>query len=263
MLIPSSKPLRLYGFLEIGIALFALAFAGLMRLYPSMYPLLAQGKDDSYFYLTVIRILFSITALLVPTILMGGTLPVLSRFISRQVTGLKRHLSFLYGINTLGAVFGAGAAGFYLLRLFPVSTTLIIAISLNVIIGLVSIVLQEKAASAEASKNSRKREGASRADDDASPPQADRAQMFSLKLVLWGIGVSGFCAFGYEVLWSRILTIVVGASVYSFTVMLIAFLSGIALGSHAYGLLPKALGVEEEGKPSRSPGLVSFRFLSA
>ena len=244
------KPLRLYGLLEIGIALFALAFAGLMRLYPFMYPLLAQGKDDSYFYLTVIRILFSITALLVPTILMGGTLPVLSRFISRQVTGLKQHLSFLYGINTLGAVFGAGAAGFYLLRLFPVSTTLIIAISLNVIIGLVSIVLQAKVASAEALTDSRKREGAFRADDEESPPQEDRAQMVPLKLVLWGIGVSGFCALGYEVLWSRILTIVVGASVYSFTVMLIAFLSGIALGSHAYGLLPKALGVEGgETKP--------------
>ena len=67
------------------------------------------------------------------------------------------------------------------------------------------------------------------------------------KLVLWGIGVSGFCALGYEVLWTRILTIVIGASVYGFTIMLVAFLTGIALGSEAYGLFPKIFRVTDKG----------------
>ena len=70
---------------------------------------------------------------------------------------------------------------------------------------------------------------------------------FPLKLVLWGIGVSGFCALGYEVLWSRILTIVVGASVYSFTTMLVAFLAGIAIGSEAYGLFPRLFKIKDKG----------------
>ena len=56
-----------------------------------------------------------------------------------------------------------------------------------------------------------------------------------VRLVLWGIGISGFCALGYEVLWTRVLTMVVGASVYSFTIILVAFLTGIALGSKAFG----------------------------
>jgi spermidine synthase len=71
--------------------------------------------------------------------------------------------------------------------------------------------------------------------------------VFPLRLVLWGIGVSGFCALGYEVLWSRILTIVVGASVYSFATMLVAFLAGIALGGEAYGLLPKFFKIKDKG----------------
>jgi spermidine synthase len=123
------KPLRLYGLLELGIALFAAIFIGFMNIYPSLYIPLAQGRDDSPLYLSSIRILFSIVALIVPTTLMGGTLPVLSRFISRRREKLRNHLSFLYGFNTFGAVLGATAAGFFLLRLYSVSTTFFIAIT--------------------------------------------------------------------------------------------------------------------------------------
>jgi len=112
------KPLRLYGLLELGIALFAVIFVGLMNLYPSIYILLARGRDDSPLYLSFIRILFSVIALIVPTTLMGGTLPVLSRFLSHHTKNLRNHLSCLYGLNKLGGVLGATAAGFLLLRLF-------------------------------------------------------------------------------------------------------------------------------------------------
>jgi spermidine synthase len=89
------KPLRLYGLLEIGIAFFAVIFIGLMKLYPSIYVPLAQGKDNSHFYLSFIRVVFSVIALIVPTSLMGGTLPVLSRFVSGQPRNLRSRLSFL------------------------------------------------------------------------------------------------------------------------------------------------------------------------
>src|SRR4030065_2581684 len=76
------KPLRIYGFLELLIGIFAIIFLGLIKLYPYIYIPLAQGRDDHTVYLFLIRIIFSIVALIVPTSLMGGTLPVLSRFIS-------------------------------------------------------------------------------------------------------------------------------------------------------------------------------------
>jgi spermidine synthase len=244
-----SKPLRLYGLLELGIALFAVVFMGWMRLYPSIYVPLAQGKDNAHFYLLFIRVLFSAIALIIPTTLMGGTLPVLSRFVSNQPKDLRSYLSFLYGVNTFGAVLGAVAAGFFLLRFYTVSTTLQVAILTNVLIGLAALLLQDRAAIVLApnpSVSEVKEMPLKGGSVDFSRPEGIE-NAFPLKLVLWGIGVSGFCALGYEVLWSRILTIVVGASVYSFTTMLVAFLAGIALGGETYGLLPKFFKIKDRG----------------
>src|SRR4030067_1722544 len=92
------KPLRLYGLLELGVAVFAVAFAGLIKAYPSIYILLAQGREGSPLYLSFIRVLFAILALIIPTTLMGGTLPVLTRFVSGNPKKLGTHLSFLYAV---------------------------------------------------------------------------------------------------------------------------------------------------------------------
>ena len=243
------KPLRLYGLLELGIAVSALAFVGFMNVYPTIYVALARGREDSILYLSAVRVLFSVLALVVPTALMGGTLPVLSRFVSRQPDTLRSHLAFLYGFNTLGAVFGAALAGFILLRIYTVSTVLYLAVAANVLIGLASLVLQRVTPApfevgptvpveSEARAVEDRRIRMTPAASDESPAQA---------LILWGIGLSGFCALGYEVLWTRILTIAIGASVYSFTVMLVAFLAGIALGSQAYGVALKLFRVRDAG----------------
>ncbi len=229
------KPLRLYGLLELGIAPSALLFAGLMKLYPQVYATLAQGRDDATLYLTTVRIVFSVTALILPTMLMGGTLPVISRFVSGQPENLRRHLSFLYAFNTLGAVLGALLAGFVFLRLYSVSTALYIAVATNIVIGLVAIALQNKVV------------GASPKEGAVVAPTEEGQDLLAPRWILWGIGLSGFCALGYEVLWTRILTVAVGASVYGFTIILVAFLTGIALGSEAYGLLVRAFGTKIPG----------------
>jgi spermidine synthase len=233
------EPLRFYGQLELGIALSALLFAGLMRVYPAVYSALAQGRDDATIYLTILRAGFSVVALIVPTVLMGGTLPVLTRFISRQPEELRSHLSFLYGFNTLGAVCGALAAGFVFLRLYSVTATLFIAVATNVAIGLASLALQKKIG-----------DGADvvEAAPESATTTVDPAAARLARVVLIGIGLSGFCALGYEELWTRVLTLAVGASVYGFTIILVAFLTGIALGSEAYGA-----AVRFFGRPGRGP----------
>lgn len=241
--------LRWYGLFEVGIALSALLFVLLMRVYPLIYKALAQVAPESPLYLSVIRVAFAAIAMIVPTTLMGGTLPVLSAFVSRRAKTLGSHLSFLYGFNTLGAVVGTGAAGFVFLRFCTVGETLWIAVLLNVSIGLLSIALDRKAeaalgaAGAEAATEREALSGVLAADETA-------ACTFSREAVLWGIGVSGFCALGYEVLWTRILAIVVGASVYGFTTMLVAFLLGIAAGSAAYGLSGKLIRSMSKGRES-------------
>jgi spermidine synthase len=245
------NPLRLYGYLELGIALSAVLFIVLMKIYPSVYIFLAQGKDNSRLYLSFIRVVFACLALLIPTTLMGGTLPVLSRFVSGSHEKMGSHLSFLYGFNTLGAVLGAAAAGFFLLPVYSVSTTIHVAIEANVIIGAAGIILSRRvpavirSASQEAGNTKR---------TIPTEETAEPSHVLSARLVLWGIAVSGFCALGYEVLWTRILTLTIGTSVYGFTIMLVAFLTGIALGSAAYGLLSGALKSLRRGVRSRIAG---------
>ena len=90
------KPLRLYGILEMGIALFAVIFLLLMKIYPDIYIFAVQGRDSSPLYLSLIRILFAFVSLIIPTTLMGGTLPVLTRFVSRHPSRLGAHLSLTY-----------------------------------------------------------------------------------------------------------------------------------------------------------------------
>ncbi len=232
------SPLRLYGILEIGIAVFAVFFLLLTEFYPVLYVPLARVAEENTLYLSFLRVTFAVAAMIVPTTLMGGTLPVLTKFASGLSQEEGEHVSFLYGFNTLGAMAGTLLAGFVLLPRFSVIGTSAIAIATNVSIGLATIALarnrvfsnQESAGSPQDYRRVQgQRNPDHRARESAIPP-------VSVKLVLWGIGISGFCALGYEVLWTRVLSMVVGASVYSFTVMLVSFLAGIALGSKAFGL---------------------------
>jgi spermidine synthase len=242
----SRNALRLYALLELGIAASAIAYIGLMAAYPHLYIPLARAVGDSPVALTAIRVLFATAAMIVPTTLMGGTLPVLVSFATAGSERLSRQLSFLYAFNTLGAVAGTLAGAFALLEWLGVGRTLAVAIACNVAIGLLALLIPARAfASSEAP----------RVDDATGPsaPPADAADATgaavpaaAYTLVLWGIGLSGFCALGYEVLWTRILSLVIGTSVYGFATMLVAFLTGIAAGSQVYGLL----GREEQSPRS-------------
>jgi len=237
------KPLKLYAFLELGIALAAVAFIVLMKIYPFFYDFLVDG-DSSRVYRTIVRVVFSFIALIVPTTLMGGTLPVLTRFVSGHPGKLVMKLSLLYGFNTLGAVAGTAAAGFVLLSYYSLTATLYTAIGANILIGLAALLLQRREELLRpGSKNERSVTSELGGDRTEMPEHlvGGMSTEVPLRLVLMGIGISGFCALGYEVLWTRILTLTIGTSVYGFTIMLIAFLTGIALGSKAYGILGKVL----------------------
>jgi spermidine synthase len=248
------KLLRLYGLLELGIAGSALVFAALVNIYPSIYVPLAQAAGSSPLSLTIIRVTFAAVALIVPTTLMGGTLPVLSSFVTGRIQGLGSSLSFLYGFNTIGAVVGVAASGFYLLPRYPVSTTLTIAVAINVLVGILGVVLQDRAQEVLDAAAAGEEPVAGSGMPDALV-QVQPENLASFRLVLWGIGFSGFCALAYEVLWTRILSIVIGASVYGFALLLMAFLAGIGLGSAAYGLFVRVSGTERkapEGSCMRS-----------
>lgn len=230
----TERPLRLYGALEIGIGLFAVVFIGLMKVYPYLFRSLAQLAGESTYYLTALRTAFAVAAMIIPTTLMGGTLPMMTRFVASREGGLARQLAFLYAFNTLGAVTGSLAAGFLLLKEGGVTVSLLVAGTVSTTVGILAIALQRHVGTID------------RGTSPAIPSPVKVPHRGSggpsdltVRLTLLGIGISGFCALGYEVLWTRMLTMVLGTSVYSFTTMLVAFLAGIGAGSYAFGLIQR------------------------
>lgn len=235
------RPLRVYGVLEIGIALSALLAVRLISGFPSLYAALAPGRDTDPLLLTLLRVLLSAAALIVPTTLMGGTLPVLAAFAARSASSLGARLSLLYGVNTLGAAAGAAVAGFYLLPFHGVTVALAAAVAVNVAAGAGALLLALRVP--DAALSAPEPDPAPRDGREVPDGKRNAAAMF----VLIGAGVSGFCALSYEVLWTRVLTMIIGTSVYGFTIMLIAFLTGIAGGSQLYTMLAARLAASRTG----------------
>lgn len=241
----SASPLKVYGWIEIGIALSAGACMLLLKIFPDIYIPLAGVMPDSTLYLTLIRILFAACALIVPTTLMGATLPLLSGFLGRQKNIIGLHLSLLYAINTLGAVVGAAIAAFVLLPNISVTATTAVALLLNSIVGLVCTLpfLSRMLGSDDLPASEA-------APDSLTVVSAEAPDQFVARAILIGIGISGFCALGYEVLWARVLSIVIGASTYGFTIILVSFLAGIGSGSLFHGFINKHIPQKTTGRAS-------------
>jgi spermidine synthase len=223
-------PFAVYGGLELGIAAFALVVPALLRALDAGYVAVAQGAGGVTPGLNALRIAMALAILFVPTFLMGATLPVLARGMMDRFGDFGVRLSWLYGINTLGAVVGAVGAGFVLIPALGVWHSQLLAAGVNVAIGLAAIAGSRRAARAVAASEAA-------AEEVAAPPLAP-GERRALQLAYWGTAVGGMCALALEVLWTRGIAIAVGTTTYSFTVMLAAFLTGIWLGSWLHALLP-------------------------
>ena len=217
----TARPVLLYGSLELGIGFYALLFPLLAAAAGSFYRWFYRSVDPGFAGITTLRFFLSMALLLPPTVLMGGTLPVLGRFLGGGGREPGREVGLLYGINTLGAVAGCFAAGFLLVRFLGVTGTLFLAGGLAVCVGTAAVLSGRRQ---EFLAPERKKKVSKRRRKEASGETAYR-------LLLVAFAVTGFCALAYEVLWTRILLFVMTTSVYSFAVMLTAFLAGIGLGS--------------------------------
>jgi spermidine synthase len=203
-------PLRVYGKLELGIGACGIAVLFLMPLVDSLYTsAVGHGMPA-----ILLRALVSGLCLLPPTFLMGASLPAASRWTASSPEGVGM-LGMLYGANTVGAVAGCLLAGFYLLRVFDLATATLVAAAINVIVGLASFYLARRAPEHAAAS-------------DAAPSIAAGAWPVYLTIAL-----SGATALGAEVIWTRNLGLMLGATVYTFSIILAVFLTGIGIGSAA------------------------------
>jgi spermidine synthase len=224
--------LPVFGRLEILTGIFALIFPFLLKLLPPAEVWLSGGGGGH----SQVALRFGLTffLLLAPTFLMGGTLAVLGQAFIVDRAGFGPGAALLYGINTLGAVIGAFLAGFFLIKYLGHNGSLFLAASVNLAVGGGSLLLARHGAWSRAA--------------DSTPAKGRRAKRERRVtatvywLVLVGIGLSGFCTLAYEVLWTRLLILVADNSVYSFTAILMAILSGLALGSLILAPLFRRIG---------------------
>lgn len=225
------RPLRVYGILEIAIAVFAVALPPLLQGIDNVYVSAAHSAGSVTPALNGMRFAFAFGVLVLPTIFMGATLPVLIRFMVHAHGELGTRLSLLYGINTLGAAAGAATAGFVFLPQLGVSATQSIAVGANLLIGILAIGI-DMASGRDASADE-----VATAETDETWESASRGSL-PLRLTFIGTGIAGFAALGLEVMWTRAISMIIGSTTYSFTIMLSAFLVGICLGSWIHATFP-------------------------
>lgn len=211
-------PLRVYAAIEAGIALCGIVALFGMPLLDGVYTA-AVGHGLPAILL---RALLAACCLLPPTFLMGASLPAMGRWLESTPEGVS-WLGLMYAANTVGAVFGCLLAGFYLLRVYDMATATFVAAAINAAGAAVSYLLAGRTGGAGV----RVEEKGARAAD--SWP------------VYLAIALSGATALGAEVIWTRLLGLMLGATVYTFSIILAVFLVGLALGSGAGAALSRAV----------------------
>lgn len=216
----------IYGVLELAIGLYSCAFPVILACLEPLQAAIYRHYTHNVTAFSLCTFLVSGIVLLVPTTLMGATLPFLCRFC---VSGFERvgvRIGLLYALNTAGAALGAGLAGFWMIRVLGVSGSLWAAATVNVLIGLACLSApQVRHAWGAVREMCRARAG----------PLPDRLPGTGPVMAI--LAVSGFCAMTYEVIWTRLLSLLIGPTTYSFTLVLIAFITGLAVGSAVIGRL--------------------------
>jgi spermidine synthase len=239
-------PLRLYGFLEAGIGLYALLTPILFSQAEGIYIPLHQSFNLSFAAFSLSQFALTFLILLVPTTLMGATLPVMSRFYVHEIRALGSDVGWLYALNTFGALLGAYTAGFYLIPVFGLRTSLLLAAVTNVGIGVLAIAFDRHLLQIEKEPSESKAEFRISELAPESPPGLPGAppRPVATWLAVAGLGLSGAASMMYEVTWTRALSLILGSSTYAFSTMLVAFLGGLALGSYLFSRLAGRLRVD-------------------
>ncbi|HSD79985.1 MAG TPA: fused MFS/spermidine synthase, partial [Solirubrobacteraceae bacterium] len=217
-----ARPLRAYGLLELAIGAYALLLPLTLDAVPPLLARLGATEASSFGALSLARFGLAGALLLLPTACMGATLPILAQALATEAGRLGGRVGRLYAVNTAGAVVGTAAAGLALLPAVGVSVTNRLAVALNLAVGLAALAAAGRLPAPAPAPG-----GPAPASGPAGP--APRRVAVT---ALAAVAASGALAMVYEVGWTRALALVLGSSVYAFTVMLTTFLVGLAAGSY-------------------------------
>lgn len=224
----SGRLLRLYATLELGIGISAIVilfvFGQLVPVFRSVFDL----TGGNYTAMTLVRVIILFICLLIPTSLMGGTLPVLSAHTRRYRTAFAIRVGHLYGLNTLGAMLGVFGSGLFFIGSIGELKTLLIGVVINFGVAWIAFSLDT---------GSEKLKPVVSPTQPKPPKKKPKSVIISpyvssiRKIVIIAYFLNGFVALAYEVVWTRMFQLHLGTSIYAFSMMLGVYLCGIALGS--------------------------------
>jgi len=212
-------PLRLFGLVELSIGLCALAtptaLAGVHRLYLAVFPHLPASLPVA----TAVRFALSFAVLLVPTALMGATLPIVVKSSLARIDRIGTRIGVLYASNTAGAIVGTLLAGFYLIPHIGLTRSFLLAAGVNALVGVIAVATSRFVRPILGS--------------GPNAPVAEASVVIPRVsyVVLAVFAVSGFASLALEVIWFRVLILFLGPTTYAFTLMLASVLAGIAVSS--------------------------------
>ena len=211
------RPLAGFAAVEIGIGLFALAVPHLLDLAQAVYQSVYARTSGAPGILTAARLVGSGLVLLLPTTLMGASLPLVARFVAQRGGSAAARIGFLYAANTTGGIVGTVAAGFFLIGSIGSLATMRLAVAVNIAVGVAALAIAARTSAAGSGRPAVELRASG-----VSPLQ---------RRVLLVSAVAGFAGLALEVVWFRILVLFIPATTYAFTTMLAVVLLGIALGS--------------------------------
>ena len=231
------NPLRMYAILELLVVVVVLltpaTFRGLHEVYRGAFGSLEQNTMA----LALVRFALAIAALGPATVLMGATLPTLSRYLVRDHNMMGHEFGSLYTVNTLGAIIGTLASGLVLIELLGLNETLLVGVCFSGTAGLTALALSFRtrpAASTTAAVTALEAASVTKVEAVRTTVEAVVARTARPRLALMLAFVSGLTSLGYQNLWTRILSSGTGGSSYIFTAILALFLTGITVGAFVY-----------------------------
>jgi spermidine synthase len=227
----AKSPISIYAYAEMLVGMLLLASPLLFNWLERLYAAIGKSGNLSLLNLTFMRILFPLPVILLPTLAMGTTLPLLTKYLTTGKNKIIGNLSRLYSANIIGAALGTFLATYLLMPNFGMMTTITIAVLINLAIALVVFRLGKRFPVLTTAVNETTIPEVTGLSWHLLPPATMNTVLIISALVL------GFVSFAGEVVWTHLLAMIVGNSVYAFGVMLIAVLVGLAIGGYIAGRL--------------------------
>ncbi|MGB0882474.1 MAG: fused MFS/spermidine synthase [Vicingaceae bacterium] len=220
--------LKYYGYLELVIGLFGLLLYFILPHTKFLFSIFGAPSIQFNYIKLIFNLILTFCLLGIPTIAMGATLPLLINYFSKSIENFRKTTSQFYSINAFGGAIASIIAGFFLIKYLGVNGSILVAIILNLTIGILAIFI-----SLNDGQEKIKEE-----DDKSLNPTESKVNKIT-KIILLTSFLTGFIAISYEVLWIRCLNYILNNSTYTFSIILFVFLAGIAIGSIIISYLKK------------------------